>query len=67
MAESTNLPTGMLPSIGELRDIAQMLHQIRDNASTTDSTAQNYSPSELIQPDQSADRIDNGTDRRVAA
>ena len=64
MAHSDNLPTGMLPSMDELRDAAQTLHQIRDNASTTGSIALDNIAGKLI---QLADRIGNGVDRRVAA
>lgn len=61
MAQSTNIPTGMLPSMDELRDAAAMLQQIRKDTSTTESSlALDYIADKLIE-------LANTVERRVAA
>ncbi len=61
MAQSTNIPTGMLPSMDELRDAAATLQQIRKDTSTTESSlALDYIADKLIQ-------LANTVERRVTA
>ncbi|OBQ46071.1 hypothetical protein [Halodesulfovibrio spirochaetisodalis] len=65
MAQSITIPTGMLPSMDELRDAAATLQQIRkDTSATENSIALDYLADKLI---EFAGRIDNGVARRVAA
>lgn len=61
MAQSTNIPTGMLPSMDELRDAAATLQQIRKDTSTTESSlALDYIADKLIE-------LANTVERRVTA
>ncbi|MCT4627957.1 hypothetical protein [Halodesulfovibrio sp.] len=61
MAQSTTIPTGMLPSMDELRDAAATLQQIRKDTSTAESSlALDYIADKLIE-------LANTVERRVAA